>query len=82
VPGTELLLRASYDHRRFTDSSIRRLLARLSGLIQNMVRAREAPLEELQVETELEMESAPPIVPLRPPAPALGQVRSPEPGKV
>jgi hypothetical protein len=65
VPGEELLLRANYDRHRFTDSSMRRLLGRLSGLIENMVSREQALLEELQIDTELEIGSAPPILPGR-----------------
>jgi amino acid adenylation domain-containing protein/non-ribosomal peptide synthase protein (TIGR01720 family) len=65
VPGAELLLRANYDRHRFTDSSMRRLLGRLSRLIENMVSRREGLLEEVQIDTELEIGSAPPIFPAR-----------------
>jgi non-ribosomal peptide synthetase component F len=65
VPGEQLLLRANYDRQRFTDSSMRRLLGRLSRLIENMVSREEALLEELQIDTEPEIGSAPPIFPGR-----------------
>jgi non-ribosomal peptide synthase protein (TIGR01720 family) len=62
IPGPQLLLRANYDRQRFADSSMRRLVGRLSRLIENMVGRREALLEELQIDTEAEIGSAPPIL--------------------
>jgi amino acid adenylation domain-containing protein/non-ribosomal peptide synthase protein (TIGR01720 family) len=68
VPAAELLLlRANYDRHRFTDSSMKRMLGRLSRLIENIVSRPDGLLEEVQVDTELEIGSAPPILPSRPP---------------
>jgi amino acid adenylation domain-containing protein/non-ribosomal peptide synthase protein (TIGR01720 family) len=70
LPGAELLLRANYDRNRFDDSGMRRLLGRLLRLIEDMASRPEGLLEEVQVDTDLEIGSVPPIVPARSPAAA------------
>ncbi|HEX8474859.1 MAG TPA: amino acid adenylation domain-containing protein, partial [Pyrinomonadaceae bacterium] len=54
VPGTELLLHISYDRRRFSDATIKRMLGHLSTLLEGMVANPTQRLSSLPLLTQTE----------------------------
>jgi len=56
VPGSQMLLRISYDRRRFEAATIRRMLGHLETLLMGMVATPERRLAELPLLTAAELQ--------------------------